>query len=62
MNCISALLKEAGNIPSPGKQRPTAEIGLPSKAIIRINGQIKSFPDKKTPKEFIIPNHYYTKC
>ena len=30
--------------------------------IFRIEGQIKSFPDKKKLKETSSPNHYYMKC
>ena len=42
------------NIQSHQKQGPRAKIAVPSKAIIKIEGQIKSFPDKKKLKEFII--------
>ena len=44
----------ARNIQSHEKQGATAKIALPSKATIRIKGQIRSFPDKKKVKEFII--------
>ena len=36
------------------KQRPTARLLYPAKLSFRIEGQIKSFPDKKKLKEFII--------
>ena len=45
----------ARNIQSHEKQGPTAKIALPAKTSFRIEGQIKSFPDKKELKEFIIP-------
>ena len=34
----------------------------PAKLSLRIEGQIKSFPDKKKLKEFIITKTYYMKC
>ena len=34
----------------------------PAELSSRIERQIKSFPDKKKLKEFIITNHYYMKC
>ena len=40
----------AGNIQSDEKQGPTTKITIPSKAITRIKGQIKSFTDKKKLK------------
>ena len=43
----------ARTIQSDEKQRPTTKITLPSKGI-RIEAQIKSFPDKKILKEVII--------
>ena len=36
------------------EQGPIAKIALSSKATIKIEEQIKSFPDKKKLKEFII--------
>ena len=57
----------ARNIQSHEKQGPIAKISVPSKAIFGIEGQVKSFPDKKTttpkqkPKESSSPNHYYMK-
>ena len=44
----------AVNIQRHEKQGPTAKIALPTKLSFRIEGQIKSFPDKKKLKEFII--------
>ena len=44
----------ARSIQSHEKWGPTAKIALPSKAIIRIKSQIKSFPEKVKLKEFII--------
>ena len=41
-------------IQSHEKQGPTAKIALLSKLSFRIEGLIKSFPDKKKLKEFII--------
>ena len=43
----------ARNIQSHKKQGPTVKIALPSKAVTRVKGLIKSFPDKKKLKEFI---------
>ena len=34
----------------------------PAKPSFRIEGQIKSFPDKRKLKEFIITKAYYMKC
>ena len=34
----------------------------PAKLSFRIEGQIKSFLDKKKLKEFMLPNQYYMKC
>ena len=34
----------------------------PAKISFRIKGQIKSFPENKKLKEFILPNHYCMKC
>ena len=36
------------------KQGPTVKIALPTKLSFRLKGQIKSFPDKKKIKEYII--------
>ena len=44
----------ARNIQSHEKQGPTAKIALPAQISFRIEGQKKSFPDKKELKEFII--------
>ena len=44
----------ARNIQSHEKQGPTVKIALPSKISFRIEGHIKSFPDKKKLKKFII--------
>ena len=44
----------ARNIQSHEKQGPIVRIALPTKISFRIEGQIKSFPDKKKLKEFII--------
>ena len=33
-----------------------------AKLSFRMEGQIKSFPEKKILKEFIITTHYYMKC
>ena len=44
----------ARNIQSHEKQGPTANIALPRKISFRIEGQVKSFPDKKKLKLFII--------
>ena len=44
----------ARNIQCHEKQGPTAKIALPSKVSFGIEGQIKSVPDKKKLKEFII--------
>ena len=34
----------------------------PAEIPFRIEGQIKSFPDKKILKSSSSPNHYYMKC
>ena len=34
----------------------------PAKLSLRMEGQIKCFPDKVKLKEFIVPNPYYMKC
>ena len=52
----------ARNIQNDEKQRPTTKITLPIKLSFRIKGQIRSFPDKKKLKEFIINKQYYIKC
>ena len=44
----------ARNIQSHEKPGPTAKIALPEKILFTIIGQIKSFPEKKKLKEFII--------
>ena len=44
----------ARNIQSHEKLGPTAKIAYPAKLSFRIEVQIKSFPDKRRPKEFII--------
>ena len=44
----------ARNIQSNVKRGPTAKTALPAKLSFRIEEQIKSFPDKKKLKEFII--------
>ena len=44
----------ARNIQSHVRQGPTARIACPAKLSFRIEGQIKSFPDKKILKEFMI--------
>ena len=41
------------NIPSHEKQGPTARLLSPAKLSFRIEGQIKSFIDKKKLREFI---------
>ena len=44
----------ARNIQSHEKPGPTAKLLYPAKISFRIKEQIKSFPDKKNLKEFII--------
>ena len=44
----------ARNIQSHEKPGPTAKIALPEKILFTIIGQIKSFPEKKKLKEFIV--------
>ena len=52
----------AQNIQSDEKQGPTnTKTTLPSNAIIKIEEEIKSFPDKEKLKEFLSPNQYYMK-
>ena len=46
--------RRARNSQSHGKWGPTAKIVLPAKKSFRIEGQIRSFPDKKKLREFII--------
>ena len=41
------------NIQDDEKQGPTTKATLPSKAVIAIKGEIRSFPDKKKLKEFV---------
>ena len=41
------------SIQSDKKQGLTTKIALPAKLSLRIEGQLKSFPDKKMLKEFI---------
>ena len=40
------------NIPSNENQRPATKATLHSKALNQIEGQIKSFPDKRSLKEY----------
>ena len=40
------------NIPSNENQRPATNTTLPSKTLIKIEGQIRSFPDKRSLKEY----------
>ena len=40
------------NIPSNENQRPTSELFYPARLSIKIEGQIKSFPDKRSVKEY----------
>ena len=42
----------AKNIPSTENQRPATKTTLPSRLSIKIEGQIKSFPDKISLKEY----------
>ena len=40
------------NIPSNENQRPATNTTLPSNTLIKIEGQIRSFPDKRSLKEY----------
>ena len=42
----------AKNIPSNEKQRPATRLLYPARLSIKIEGQIKSFPDKRSLKEY----------
>ena len=44
------------------KSRKKPRLLHPAKLSFRIEGQVKSFPDKEKLKEFIITTHYYMKC
>ena len=56
----SASRGSGGSLPeSDEKQGPTANILYPAKLSFRIEGQIKSFPDKVKLKEFIIKSVLY---
>ena len=43
----------AKNIPSKENQRPATKTTFPARLSIKIEGQIKSFPDKRSLKEYI---------
>ena len=40
------------NIPSNENQRPATKATLPARLSIKIEGQIRSFPDKRSVKEY----------
>ena len=43
----------AKNIPSNENQKPAKRLLYPASLLIKIEGQIKSFPDKRSLKEYI---------
>ena len=42
----------AGYIESDEREKPTTKNTLPSKTLLRFDGEIKSFPDKQKLREF----------
>ena len=50
------------NFPSIENQRPATKATLPARLSIKIEGQIKSFPDKRSLKDTAPPNQLCKRC